>query len=200
MTIHSAKGLEFKNVYVVGVEEGLFPSPMTSESEHGLEEERRLFYVAVTRAEEYAALSFAKSRYKYGELKFVNPSRFIGEMDQQYLEMSADDIMKTDRPKGFGFPQQKNESQSTRFQRPTNPAQDKFQFKPRPEQPPVKLNFTSSGSTEYKINMRVEHDRFGRGQITDIEGEHPNTKITVKFDNAGTKQLLLKFAKLKILL
>ncbi|MFT3740706.1 MAG: 3'-5' exonuclease [Breznakibacter sp.] len=199
MTIHSAKGLEFKNVYVVGVEEGLFPSPMASETEHGLEEERRLFYVAVTRAEDYAALSFAKNRYKYGELKFAKPSRFVGEIDQRYLDVSADDIIHGDRPKGFGFPQSQNNSFAPRFQRTSSAPQSKFKFQARSEEPPVRINFGNAPGNEYATGQRVEHERFGRGRIMAIEGNHPDTKITVAFDNAGTKQLLLKFAKLKIL-
>lgn len=199
MTIHSAKGLEFKNVYVVGVEEALFPSPMASETEHGLEEERRLFYVAVTRAEEYAALSFAKNRYKYGELKFAKPSRFIGEIDQRYLDVSADDIFQNERPKGFGFPQSQGNPFAPKFQRTATPPQPKFKFQSRSEEPPVRINFGAESGVSYSAGQRVEHERFGRGRIVAVEGKHPDTKITVAFDNAGTKQLLLKFAKLKIL-
>jgi DNA helicase II / ATP-dependent DNA helicase PcrA len=199
MTIHSAKGLEFKNVYVVGVEEGLFPSPMASESEQGLEEERRLFYVAVTRAEEYAALSFAKNRYKYGELKFAKVSRFIGEMDQQYLDVSADDILDGERNKGFGNPPSTSGSFGSRFQRPQQQTTPKYNFQSRGETPPVRINFGNTSNTEYKVSMRVEHERFGQGTVVMVDGMHPEVKITVQFDNAGTKQLLLKFAKLKIL-
>jgi DNA helicase-2/ATP-dependent DNA helicase PcrA len=199
MTIHSAKGLEFKNVYVVGVEEGLFPSPMASESEQGLEEERRLFYVAVTRAEEYAALSFAKNRYKYGELKFAKPSRFIGEIDQRFLDVSAEDILDTERNKGFGGTSSGTSGFGSRFQRPQQPTTSKYNFQQRSETPPVKINFGTSANAQYSVGMRVEHERFGQGKVVAVEGEQPDIKITVQFDNAGTKQLLLKFAKLKIL-
>ncbi|MBN2166431.1 MAG: exodeoxyribonuclease V subunit gamma [Marinilabiliaceae bacterium] len=197
MTIHSAKGLEFKNVYIVGVEEGLFPSSQSTDNERGLEEERRLFYVAITRAEQYASISFAKSRYKYGELKFSNPSRFISEIDQKYLDISVDDMLASkskpsfnNRPsdlfsKGFS-----NTLMSVNKFKSTNVGQTNQQ---------VNFNYHEIGKTEIKPGMRVEHERFGKGIVLGIEGQLPNTKITVEFDNAGKKQLLLKFAKLKIL-
>jgi DNA helicase-2/ATP-dependent DNA helicase PcrA len=201
MTIHSAKGLEFKNVYIVGVEEGLFPSSRGSESEKELEEERRLFYVAVTRAEQYAALSYARSRYNYGELKFANPSRFIGEIDQRFLDVPNEDIFGSERPKGFGMPQreQPRSSAPSRFSKPGTTSKPKFQLKGNNDGSPVKFNFTDTSNVAFQEGMRVEHERFGRGEIVKIEGIVPDVKITVSFDHAGLKQLLLKFAKLKIL-
>jgi len=202
MTIHSAKGLEFKNVYIVGIEEGLFPSGMASTSEAGLEEERRLFYVALTRAQERATLTFSRSRYKFGELTFARPSRFLGEIDQSYLNIPGE---------------------TSSFAPPKTPLSSKrmserrsFNFKERLPGTNQKVNFSGKvlnrqsatkkfdgydpvGGKEIQPGIIVEHERFGRGKVLHIEGEHPNVKATVFFNNAGQKQLLLKFAKLKII-
>ncbi len=193
MTIHSAKGLEFKNVYIVGVEEGLFPATQSTDSEKSLEEERRLFYVAVTRAENNATISFARSRYKYGELTYSRPSRFIGDIDQSFLDINPEDFVANERPQPA-------------FRRPGG-GQSSPSLKPR-----IRMNYTSeSGGEKPKIKfqasnnnglepgMKVEHERFGQGEVLSIEGVAPNVKATVRFVNAGQKQLLLKFAKLKIL-
>ncbi len=192
MTIHSAKGLEFKNVYIVGVEEGLFPSQMTIDSETAIEEERRLFYVALTRAEEYAVMSYAKSRYKYGELKYSTPSRFIRDVDPKYLDVNIDMPSKAPGRSAFSVPTRQPER---------SPVPPRFKSQPptgKPVGAQVHFNFQSSGS-DYEPGMLVEHDRFGRGVVDAIEGNYPNTKVTVTFEHSGTKQLLLKFAKLKIL-
>jgi DNA helicase-2/ATP-dependent DNA helicase PcrA len=198
MTIHSAKGLEFRFVYIVGVEEGLFPSAMSLESLKALEEERRLFYVALTRAEEKAVISFAKSRYKYGELTFSKPSRFIGEIDQQFLELSGDGLKgQSGEPKGRGARgafQERNRSAGT--QRPA------YNFRQSKGRDGKKIpSYKHSGSKQLKIKegMTVLHERFGKGKVLEISGEAPNVKATVLFEYAGQKQLLLKFAKLKIL-
>jgi len=198
MTIHSAKGLEFRFVYIVGVEEGLFPSAMSLESNTALEEERRLFYVALTRAEEKATISFAKSRYKFGELTFSKPSRFIGEIDQQFLELSGDAFMptaRTGKERGVrGSFQSRNNVRGN--QRPA------YNFKLKNDKnSEKKTSFSYSGgkSGTIKEGMTVLHERFGKGIVLDVSGEATNAKATVMFDNAGQKQLLLKFAKLKIL-
>ena len=192
MTIHSAKGLEFKNVYIVGVEEGLFPSQMTVDSESAIEEERRLFYVALTRAEEYAVMSYAKSRYKYGELKYSTPSRFIRDVDPQYLDANVGEPSKVPGRSGFSIP-------SRQAERPPVPPRFKSQsVAGKPASAQVQFNFQSSGS-DYQPGMLVEHERFGKGVVDGIEGSYPNTKVTVTFEHSGKKQLLLKFAKLKIL-
>ncbi|MBR8534829.1 UvrD-helicase domain-containing protein [Carboxylicivirga sediminis] len=194
MTIHSAKGLEFKNVYIVGVEEGLFPATQSTDSEKNLEEERRLFYVAVTRAETNATISFARSRYKYGELTYSRPSRFIGDIDQAFLDINPEDFVGNERPQPS-------------FRKPLG-SQPSPTLKPR-----IRMNYTSSGAGAEKpklkfqssntnglqAGMKVEHERFGVGEVISIEGVEPNVKATVRFVNAGQKQLLLKFAKLKIL-
>jgi DNA helicase-2/ATP-dependent DNA helicase PcrA len=193
MTIHSAKGLEFKNVYIVGVEEGLFPATQSTDSEKNLEEERRLFYVAVTRAEKNATISFARSRYKYGELTYSRPSRFIGDIDQAYLDINPEDYVGNERPQpAFRKPLV---SQST----PSAPPRIRMNYTASGDGERPKINFQASNTTGLQVGARVEHERFGVGEVTSIEGVAPNVKATVKFINAGQKQLLLKFAKLKIL-
>ena len=203
MTIHSAKGLEFKNVFVVGLEENLFPSQLSMNSYRELEEERRLFYVAITRAEEHCFLSFAKSRFKYGKMEFSSPSRFLKDIDVRYLNV----------------PQ---EEQAVR--RPTENAarfQPSSRFAPRtevkierqrvePVRPATMPKFTrvsaasprpSVGSTPsgLQVGNIIEHERFGVGEVMKVEGAGDNCKATVKFRNAGEKQLLLKFARFKVI-
>lgn len=198
MTIHSSKGLEFKNVYVVGVEEGLFPSNMTLESEEGVEEERRLFYVAITRAEENATISFARTRYKYGESSFCRPSRFITEIDPEFIEFSGDQIKIPAQQGRFSPPT----TQRTAFKQTAAPTKPGYNFKkvssnPHSHASGDKIPAVNSGNL--RAGLTVEHIRFGKGKIVAIEGQTPNAKATVDFENAGVKQLLLKFAKLKIL-
>ena len=196
MTIHSAKGLEFKYVYVVGVEEGLFPSPMAMESQKGLEEERRLFYVAVTRAKEQVSISYAKQRYKYGELSFSKPSRFIGEIDQQYLEIKGDALPSFGQKKSA-----KPNSFRTRNSISSSPSKPSFNYKKINKGQGAKdtSGFSGTAAGRLKKGMLVLHERFGKGKVLSVTGEAPNAKATVLFENAGQKQLLLKFAKLKIL-
>jgi DNA helicase-2/ATP-dependent DNA helicase PcrA len=200
MTIHSAKGLEFKNVYIVGLEENLFPSSMTTDSPAGLEEERRLFYVAITRAEEHATLSFARSRFKYGEMNFSQPSRFLGEIDQNYLDVEMSDpreSRRTDFDAGNG----------SRFGRPLNkpaaftPRSADFSKTPFGSQTKAPLFSDESFSNQFdvKVGTMVQHERFGIGEVMALEGAAANVKATILFKNAGEKQILLKFAKLKIL-
>jgi DNA helicase-2/ATP-dependent DNA helicase PcrA len=197
MTIHSSKGLEFKNVYIVGAEEGLFPSSMTQESEQGVEEERRLFYVAITRAEDNATITFARTRYKYGESSFCRPSRFIGEIHPDFIEFTGEQTKIPD-PQGRFAPKQ---PQTRSFTQSTAPAKPGYNFKKinqtQGTTPPASFNGNSVGNLA--PGVIIEHIRFGKGKILNIEGQPPNAKATVKFDNAGVKQLLLKFAKLKIL-
>jgi len=193
MTIHSAKGLEFKNVYIVGVEEGLFPGAQSAESEKDLEEERRLFYVAVTRAENNATISFARSRYKYGELTYSRPSRFIGDIDQQYLDINPEDFVGNERPQP-SFRKTLNNQASTGLK-----PRIRMNYTSESGQANPKISFKSSNTSGLQTGMKVEHERFGKGEVINIEGVEPNVKATVKFVNAGQKQLLLKFAKLKIL-
>ena len=205
MTIHSAKGLEFKNVFVVGLEENLFPSPMVTEHPRQLEEERRLFYVAITRAEEHCFLSYAKSRFKYGKTEFSSPSRFLHDIDARYLKL----------PEGEAVFSRSNIQQRTdRLTMETPPT---LRPKVSAEKPrivsvasPRNLRKVSSISSEVKdpgtatdagitIGQLIEHQRFVIGKVVNVEGTGDNCKATVEFQNAGTKQLLLKFARFKII-
>jgi DNA helicase-2/ATP-dependent DNA helicase PcrA len=193
MTMHSAKGLEFKHVYIVGMEDTLFPSPMSSGSPRELEEERRLFYVAVTRAEKQATLSYALNRYKWGNLERCSPSRFIKEVDNKFLQY----------PMTGGKPFQNNHHQSIK----TSTADDKpkvytkddrLKKLVRTEQPNVTgTSFIASDASSFSEGDAVLHERFGNGTIISIEGQPPNTTATVEFEKEGNKKLLLRFAKLK---
>lgn len=192
MTIHSAKGLEFKNVFVVGLEENLFPSTMTGNSQKELEEERRLFYVAITRAEEHCFLSFAKSRFKYGKTEMSSPSRFLKDIDARFLTMpqmgyvspsyATRPSVTYERPK----PQPMRQEVSSRLTRmsavPSRPASS---------------SVAQTGAIQ-KGNV-IEHERFGIGDVVRVEGTGDNCKATVRFRHAGEKQLLLKFARFKVI-
>jgi DNA helicase-2/ATP-dependent DNA helicase PcrA len=210
MTIHSAKGLEFKNVFIVGVEENLFPSAMNGQKTgDDLEEERRLFYVALTRAEQNAYLSYAKQRYKWGKLEFCNKSRFIDEIDPQYLDNSAEDNtisfsgrLFQDDHSTFQRPQRNFQGNNSVFnQRMVQNSQAEVQQKLTKlrESKQNPNSFVESNPADIQTGMIVEHQRFGRGKVLQIEGTAPDIKATVFFQNTGKKQLLLKFAKLRII-
>ena len=191
MTMHSAKGLEFKHVYIVGMEDTLFPSPMSSGSARELEEERRLFYVAVTRAEKQATLSYALNRYKWGNLERCSPSRFLKEIDQKFLYY----------PQTGGKPFQNNNKPSVKpssiREEPASYAKhDKLKKIPA-SQSSTAVTFTGTDSSLFAEGDTVEHERFGKGVIRSIEGQAPNTTATVEFEKEGSKKLLLRFAKLK---
>ena len=198
MTVHSAKGLEFKNVFVVGLEENLFPSNMSGDSPSAIEEERRLFYVALTRAEEQCFLSFAKSRMRYGKMEFGAPSRFIKEIDSRYLDLprgvvlgqqvesAGNDFRKSIKQTSlFNKVQTSNTNQSTRTLKRVgalSPSRNSSKV-------PSSLN----------VGTSVEHERFGVGIVKKLEGDGDNAKATVEFEHAGTKQLLLRFARFTVL-
>jgi DNA helicase-2/ATP-dependent DNA helicase PcrA len=191
MTMHSAKGLEFKHVYIVGMEDTLFPSPMSSGSARELEEERRLFYVAVTRAEKQATLSYALNRYKWGNLERCSPSRFLREIDQQFLYY----------PQTGGKPFQINnriagKPSSIREEPQTYKKDDRLK-KFRRTELTRDVPFTASDSSLFSEGDTVQHERFGNGIIISVEGQPPNTTATVKFEKEGSKKLLLRFAKLR---
>ena len=207
MTIHLAKGLEYPYVYVVGMEEDLFPSPMNLDSRGGLEEERRLFYVALTRAEERAFLSYAQSRYRWGKLNSAEPSRFIEEIDEQYLDYQ---IPKSD----YEFKPLVNTSifGSTDVPKKQIKKPKSWEGKPNTVPNPTQLkklrkiqsiSQNDSDSKEHVIDLavgtKVEHQRFGKGIVTLIEGAGNDKKATIKFNGTGDKKLLLRFAKLKII-
>ncbi|MFQ3579960.1 MAG: UvrD-helicase domain-containing protein [Bacteroidales bacterium] len=202
MTIHSAKGLEFKHCFIVGLEESLFPSLMTMESEANMEEERRLFYVALTRAEKTATLTYASSRRKWGKLNMCSPSRFLKEIDSSYLDFTEAIGTKTS---GLGGLYNKNnfDSQSTSHFDTFEPTSKllstsfkKFDL-PSQETSGSTIN-TQASSTAIKEGMTVIHESFGKGEVKIIEGILPNQKAVIDFELAGRKTLLLKYAKLKI--
>jgi DNA helicase-2/ATP-dependent DNA helicase PcrA len=217
MTIHSAKGLEFPFVYVVGLEENLFPSQLSLNSRSDLEEERRLFYVALTRAEKQAFLTYSTSRYRWGNLTSCEPSRFLEEIDSQYLEFEGFD-RKAPKPAND---HQYNDMDWENFRRPASSGNSNgySQYKAKPAAPKpaytppvvpknlVNVNKASSASftaddaeaiMKLQSGMQVEHEKFGIGKVLNVEGMLPNKKATVFFEGVGQKQLLLKFAKLKI--
>ncbi len=198
MTIHASKGLEFKHVFVVGLEEDLFPSGMAKNEPRGLEEERRLFYVAITRAEETCTLTFAKSRFKNGSINVSRESRFLSEIDPRLLSMERNTLSATkpDAPNGFwetmrsAYNESVKERPATRFSAPKRITPVESTSSSR-----VKL---SAEATELQVGNIIEHERFGRGEVVEIEHSGNDKRAFVEFESAGRKQLLLKFAKFKI--
>ncbi|MEI6122161.1 MAG: UvrD-helicase domain-containing protein [Bacteroidota bacterium] len=187
MTIHQAKGLEFPYVFVSGLEENLFPSMQSLHSRDDLEEERRLFYVAITRAMKRLTLSYAENRYKYGEMIFSEVSRFIDEIDPKFIDVPRKTPQqKLDNPwlqKPMVQPLQKKPLNLKKLSETNNTLSEPF---------------SPSDIDDIRIGMTVEHQRFGRGKVMTVEGNGPNKKTTVLFDGVGSKQLLLQYAKLKI--
>ncbi len=213
MTIHSSKGLEFKNVYIVGMEEGLFPSQFSAITPQDLEEERRLFYVAVTRAEKNLTISSAGCRYKWGNLQMCQPSRFITDIDLRFLDIVSsttndgiDEIYEDEQENFSHKPSAKNTFTKRKFKpsetnspKENNPELAENQnLKPLSKTTKQRTALPASDS-KLVAGAEVEHIKFGYGKILKIEGKAPNQKATVFFQNAGQKQLLLKFARLKIL-
>lgn len=203
MTIHAAKGLEFKNVYIVGLEENLFPSQLSLSSRSELEEERRLFYVALTRAEKQATLSYASTRYKWGNLVQCEPSRFIDEIDIQYLEMPTEPPAKNTGHNDFDtYNSHTGKYKDLLFDevpliKKNNPVLKNNMVK-------INLQETVSSSADTStLNIQtgdnVLHEKFGKGKVLQIEGIVPNQKATIFFPEVGQKQLLLRFAKLQII-
>ncbi len=214
MTIHASKGLEFPYVNIVGLEENLFPSQMALNSRSELEEERRLFYVAITRAEKKATISFATTRYRFGNIIYCEPSRFIEELDANCVD----------------FPQEpeKRKFSDDAFVRPTRPFQkpmESIDFRTKEttgfaKQEPKQINFAppkkliplakrmaatntptdNSANANLRVGSVVEHEKFGIGEVTSIEGVYPESKACINFRNAGEKNLLLKYAKLKVVM
>ncbi|MCX7547730.1 UvrD-helicase domain-containing protein [Xanthomarina sp. F1114] len=220
MTIHLAKGLEFPYVYIVGLEEDLFPSAMSMNTRSELEEERRLFYVALTRAEKQAYLTYALTRYRWGKLIDAEPSRFIQEIDEQYLDIITPIEERRFNPMldadifGDDIPETKRRAQANkiRFKKPVQP--DFKKKKPTQEKPSDKVVIStpknlkpvskSSGGTnlfdgKLAVGNMVEHMRFGKGEVVKIDGVGSDTKAEIKFDKGGVKKLLLRFAKLEVI-
>jgi DNA helicase-2/ATP-dependent DNA helicase PcrA len=188
MTIHASKGLEFSSVYIVGMEENLFPSQKSMYSEEDLEEERRLFYVAITRAESHLMLSFARSRYKFGQINPSDPSRFLTELPKELVEY-----------KGFSKTPAANQAEPKRS----------VQYQPNQTINSIKQSqaIINQDTTDFKADnpntissgMRIQHAHFGFGLINDISGEGDQRIATIDFDNNQTKKILMKFAKLRII-
>ncbi|WP_339631351.1 ATP-dependent helicase [Bizionia echini] len=211
MTIHLAKGLEFPYVYIVGLEEDLFPSAMSMGTRSELEEERRLFYVALTRAEKQAYLTYALSRYRWGKLIDSEPSRFIEEIDEEYLDIITPIEERRFNPMLdadiFGDP----EPNKVRFKKPVQPTfkkkgapVSKVEKKVLPASKNLKPVSHTKGNTNLfdsnlAVGNMVEHLRFGKGEVLKIEGAGADTKAEIKFNNGGVKKLLLRFAKLEII-
>ncbi|EJW99123.1 UvrD/REP helicase [gut metagenome] len=260
MTIHSAKGLEFRNVFIVGMEEELFPAAQSVQNYKALEEERRLFYVALTRAEERCYLSYAKSRFKYGKTEFSAPSRFLKDINPRYLDLPAEDRLQRQVDEGASRFRRQQEGGSlfghsgtdgygsagfgnssweghvggnrsaTRSGASAPSATFPSSGASRPEghrkaqlfgsSAPRHLTRVSStagtssgnasaassasassaqvGGVSLCVGHQIEHERFGRGEVIRLEGTGDNCKATVRFQHAGEKQLLLKFARFKV--
>lgn len=242
MTVHAAKGLEFATVFVVGLEENIFPSPLAAVSVRELEEERRLLYVAITRAEKHCILTNAKNRFRYGKMEFDNPSRFIDEIDASLIEggeeapessfgggrssfggYGSSSRYGSDGGYGGRMPWDRDRSGYGRHYQNSKPVASQFMADPKPGFKSVRAvnavhrimgdtassssvalagssaSNASSAAGSLSEGCRIEHQRFGIGTVLKIEGTGENTKATVEFQNAGTKQLLLKFAKFTIL-
>ena len=217
MTVHSAKGLEFKNVFVVGMEENLFPSSMVGDSPRALEEERRLFYVAITRAEEHCFLSYAKTRFRYGKMEFGSPSRFLKDIDIRFLRLPQDaGMFRRVEEEAAAF--RRENARGFAPDREDAPYGGKERVSVRPKQqiiaPTVPRNLkrvapsantastspSAGGSANcVQQGQLIEHERFGLGEVLKVEGEGDNAKATIRFKNAGDKQLLLRFARFKVL-
>jgi DNA helicase-2/ATP-dependent DNA helicase PcrA len=189
MTIHMAKGLEFRNVYIVGLEEDLFPSQMMLSSRADLEEERRLFYVAITRAQKGLFLSYALTRYRFGRLKNCEPSRFLDDVDQSFIKVSSKFAGLESTPPSSGYAKTLvNGMKKTISRAPT--------IKPSNYKAPA--DFAPSDTSGLKEGMKVEHPKFGFGMVTQMDQSGPDRKAKINFDDFGEKTLLLNFAKLKI--
>jgi len=206
MTVHLAKGLEFPYVYIVGMEEDLFPSAMSMNTRSELEEERRLFYVAVTRAEKQAYLTYAQSRYRWGKLIDADPSRFIEEIDDQYLEYLTPMTENRYKPLLDVDIFDEVDKSKLRMRKPTTgkppkgPSDDQLRKLRRlkPVSSSADKNF-SAKDANLEVGTIVEHVRFGKGKIVKIEGVGADTKAEIQFENGGIKKLLLRFAKLNVL-
>lgn len=224
MTIHSAKGLEFPTVFIVGLEENIFPSLMSTNSIREIEEERRLFYVAITRAERHCILTYAKSRYRYGRMEFQNPSRFLMDINPQLIKTDGSQFIGTSRNSYITDPHKLNRYQNSK------PVVSQFKADPmlrevvhHKDTPATsmlpnsfkRVNKLTTNSYNHlnhisendvssmpmdglRVDCIIEHERFGVGKVIRLEGKGENLKATVQFENAGVKQLLVKFARFKV--
>lgn len=199
MTVHASKGLEFGHVFVVGMEEDLFPSAMAKADIRGLEEERRLFYVAITRAEKTCTLSFAKSRFKNGQINPARESRFLSDIDEDFVAMERNTLAGAPPSDGFWetMRQQRESRVASSFQ-PSPPVAKRESVSPVKLQAPPSAVALSEAAEGLKVGDIIEHERFGRGKVTSLEQEGGNRRAFVDFESSGQKQLLLKYAKFKV--
>ena len=207
MTIHAAKGLEFPTVFVVGLEENIFPSPMCVGSMREIEEERRLLYVAITRAEKHCILTCAQNRFRYGKMEMDSPSRFIKDIEPSLLNVEGGaSISSISSHTSISSHSSISSHTSASYRRPVQnprPVATQFVADAKPRLMPVRREAPRPQSAIGNIGLAegnvIEHQRFGVGRVVKVEGTGENTKATVEFKNAGTKQLLLKFAKYTII-
>ena len=212
MTVHAAKGLEFPTVFVVGLEENIFPSPMCTGSMRELEEERRLLYVAITRAEKHCILTCAQNRFRYGKMEYDTPSRFIKDIDPSLLRVEGGTgivgLPSSSYSSGSSSSSRTGYSSSTSWPNRSNsqnprPVATQFIADVKPRLVPVRKETPAPQSAIGNIGLKegniIEHQRFGIGTVVKVEGSGENTKATVNFKNAGVKQLLLKFARYTII-
>lgn len=209
MTIHLAKGLEFSHVFIVGMEEDLFPSAMSMNTRSELEEERRLFYVALTRAEKQAYLTYTVSRYRWGKLIDAEPSRFIEEIDDEFVDITTPLKEQRFNPMLDASIFDDVEPNKVRFAKPKSPKfkkketkkPEKFQISTPKKLKPVSQTDTGANLFDTKLTVGniVNHQRFGRGEVLKIEGVGGDLKAEIKFEGGATKKLLLRFAKLEII-
>jgi DNA helicase-2/ATP-dependent DNA helicase PcrA len=209
MTVHAAKGLEFNNVFVVGVEEELFPSAMAQDSPAQIEEERRLMYVAMTRAKKFCMLTYAGSRFRNGQTVSCRPSRFLRDIDQRYLRLATNDNLGDDAPKvrptvnyTASMAGSARSLNSLRKVQPSSGAPQSFrrpgQMQPSAGKPASDVRYALHSVSEVAEGTVIEHAKFGRGAIVNIDTAGPDPRITVKFENTDTRTLMLKFAKFSI--
>lgn len=209
MTVHAAKGLEFATVFVVGLEENIFPSPIAATTVRELEEERRLLYVAITRAEKHCILTNAQNRFRYGKMEFDNPSRFIEEIDPELIEGEGMKPRSSSSSSYGGYGGRMPWDRPQRSYSSPKPVASQFMADPKPSYTSPKpassstslkpASSSSSSSSSLREGVKIEHQRFGVGEVLKLEGSGENAKATVAFTHAGTKQLLLKFAKYTII-
>ncbi|MCB0376120.1 MAG: ATP-binding domain-containing protein, partial [Sinomicrobium sp.] len=198
LTMHAAKGLEFPYVYIVGMEEDLFPSAMNMSTRAELEEERRLFYVALTRAEKQAFLTYAENRYRWGRLNTAEPSRFIEEIDARYVENLSGAGYRYTPVIDAAIFENGNGTGHSAGRKPTSPAMQQTRLRKLTD---TERNPAAPDENLYRLSvgMHVEHSSFGRGEVISVEDSGNNKKAEIRFENGQQKKLLLRFARLKII-
>jgi DNA helicase-2/ATP-dependent DNA helicase PcrA len=205
MTIHAAKGLEFPVVFLGGLEETLFPSAMSINTREELEEERRLFYVAITRAKKKLHLTYANARYRFGQLQQNDPSRFLEEINEEYIERSYAGGSASKNTRSSGWNQSSaydrmrggygnSQSQST----PAKTIISVPAARPQTKEHTPSANFVANDTKDLKEGQKVEHQKFGFGTIAKMEGASHNPIATIQFDINGEKKIMLNYAKLRI--